>query len=384
MGFDLETFRRVLAGRKVSHRRAVIALGIGISLSILLWMMLAHAAELLDVAGRLQWRFVAAAVAVSLISYFMVGLALWEVLRLLGHRLAFPEVFGIGFVSNTANYFVSSAGISGFALKAHLLHKRGVPYGTTVTASVVSTAILYFVLAVIIAQGLAYLVLRVRGGIIQVLEGALGLAVMAAVAVPLLKFFFDRELRGRLSKKVFLWVNHCSYYFSSSEIPHEDFHRFMDQLNQGLDFIHEDRGRLTKTILYTCLDWAFCMLTLYYGFRAVGLKLGVGHLSTGFAVGQAMTLIPILPGGLGAMEASMAAVYETMRIPWESAVVAALVFRMAYYLIPGLVSVFLLWGLKMSEPELVEETVADTLPEELKVIAEELERARGPVPPETG
>ena len=72
------------------------------------------------------------------------------------------------------------------------------------------------------------------------------------------------------------------------------------------------------------LDWALTMAVLYFGFRAVGAHMTVGHLSAGFAVGMACTLIPLLPGGLGAMEASMAAVFARMGTDWETALVAVL------------------------------------------------------------
>src|SRR5205814_9802690 len=107
-----------------------------------------------------------------------VGLALKDVLLILGYSLTLPELLGIALVSTTANYFVSTAGVSGFALKAHLLRKRQVPYGITLTASVLSSAILYMVLAVIIGQGLTYLMIRLHGTRIAVMESALGLIVL--------------------------------------------------------------------------------------------------------------------------------------------------------------------------------------------------------------
>ena len=49
----------------------------------------------------------------------MGGLALSAVLTLLGHPLGAPTVLGISLVSTTANYVISTGGVSGFALKAH-------------------------------------------------------------------------------------------------------------------------------------------------------------------------------------------------------------------------------------------------------------------------
>ncbi|MDD5657608.1 MAG: hypothetical protein PHF00_10190, partial [Elusimicrobia bacterium] len=97
--------------------RLIIAGGVLASLVLLGALVGGHLGALWGIAAQLRWGYVAAAVCCSLGSYLMVGLALREVLILLGHTLAFPVLLGIALVSSTVNYFVSSAGLSGFALK---------------------------------------------------------------------------------------------------------------------------------------------------------------------------------------------------------------------------------------------------------------------------
>ena len=80
-----------------------------------------------------SWLWVAVALVCALASHACVGLALSETLAVLGHDLGGPLVLGIALVSTTANYLLSAGGVTGFALKAHLLHKRRVPIATTVT-----------------------------------------------------------------------------------------------------------------------------------------------------------------------------------------------------------------------------------------------------------
>ena len=84
---------------------------------------------------------------------------------------------------------------------------------------------------------------------------------------------------------------------------------------------------------------------------AVGVHVPTGLLVTGFALGQITTIIPLLPGGLGAMEITMTAAYSSLGIEWGAALAAVLIFRLAYYVIPALASVFVYWGLQMSEPD---------------------------------
>jgi uncharacterized protein (TIRG00374 family) len=345
------------SARRTSRRkrRWAVVFAIAASLALLSYMAVGHVEEVRRVGEHVRWVWVWAAVCFSLASYAMVGMALGELLRLLGFALSWAEVLGIALVSTTANYFVSSGGVSGFALKAHLLRKRHVPYGVTVTASVLSSAILYMVLAVVIGQGLIYLMIRLRGGRIAIMESALGLIVLLGCAVPLMMFFFNARLRGRVTKTLFHWANRVTFLFSRSEIPREEFESFERQLGEGLERVREDKPRLTLTVLYTCADWCLCMTSLFCAFKAVGVRLPVGHLSAGFTAGMASTLIPILPGGLGVLEGSMSAVFESLGVPWEKAFVAVLLYRLAYYLVPGLVSVLVLWGLKVSEPAVLED-----------------------------
>jgi uncharacterized protein (TIRG00374 family) len=97
------------------------------------------------------------------------------------------------------------------------------------------------------------------------------------------------------------------------------------------------------------------MTALWLCFRAAGVSLPVGHLSAAFTTGQAATLIPLLPGGLGAAEGSIAALMSGMGVDAGAALVAAMLFRLCYYVAPSLLSILVLWGLKVSEPAVLRE-----------------------------
>ncbi len=336
-----------------ARRGLVLSLGAAAALAILAALVGARLDEVRKAGESVSWLWVGGGLLCALASHAMVGLALSETLAVLGHSLGGPSVLGIALVSTTSNYLLSTGGVTGFALKAHLLHKRRVPVATTITASAVTSAILYAVLAVILAQGLAALLLGGGGARVAVLESALGLLGLLAVAGFLLTAFFSRSVRGRLSHRLFRMTNRAAFSLSSKEIPPEDFAEFEVQLTQGLARIRAGKGRLTATILYTCLDWGFAMASLWMCFRAVRVTLPLGRLSAAFTTGQAATLIPVLPGGLGAAEGSIAALMGGFGIAAGTALVAAMLFRLVYYVIPSLLSVLVLWGLKVSEPEVL-------------------------------
>ena len=333
-------------------------LGGAVALGLLAWVVGSNYAEVRVAAEGLSWGWAVVALFFALAGHAMGGLALSAVLTLLGHPLGAPTVLGISLVSTTANYVISTGGVSGFALKAHLLHKRRVPIATTIVASALTSVILYAVLAAILVQGLVTLAFRMQGSRVGLVEGVVGLIVLLCAAGVLIALFLNGSLRMKAARRVFHWTNQAAFRLSSREIPHESFMAFERQMAQGLARIRHERGRLTLAVVYTCLDWGFAMISLWLCFKAVGDPLPLGPLSAVFAVGQGATLIPALPGGLGAAEGSTAAVLVALGYDGGRALVAALLYRVAYYLVPSLLSVLVLWGLKVSEPAVLDEAAA--------------------------
>ena len=321
-----------------------------LSLGILAWLIYPNLGEMaLTVRNsNLWWLLLSFGFAVS--SYAFMGFTLWEVLRILGIRLPFLEVAGIAFVSTTVNYFVSSAGISGFATRAHLLGKRKVPYGASVTSSVVITVLVYLALALIVVEGAALQFIQTPDFNHSMAEALTGVAAVLGFAFTLTLLFFHHELRAAWARRMFIAVNHMIFFFSKKRIPRENFEKFERQLDEGIRTIHGRKYELPKVVGYVFCDWISNIMVLYFAFKAVGISLGATTLIAGFAFGMLMTIIPILPGGLGAMEAAMTAAFSGMGISVAQALTASLLFRLFYYLLPAFASVFIYWALRVSEP----------------------------------
>lgn len=323
-------------------------LGILLSLGLIAFMVYQAKDSFVKIWQGVQTKYLFLSLLSSVLIYVSMGLSLYEVLRIMGRRINKGAAIGIALVSTTVNYVVSSLGVSGFALRAHLLNRRRVPFGTCVTASIVITVLLYFVLAIIILQGSVLMLFNSSATTMQILKNFSLIVVMCAVCVVITAFLFNNEWRSRWLRKSFRLINKVLFHVFRALIPKGKYDNFMDQLDEGIDLIHKKKNKLTMTIVYVCGDWLFTILVLYFAFRAVGIHITAGVLVAGFAVGMVTTLIPILPGGLGAMELAMTAVYAQMGIDWDSALMATLIYRVVYYVIPGIVSIFIYWGLQLS------------------------------------
>ena len=327
-----------------------VPLTIAVTVGIFVFFVWRGYADFAKIVSHAQPRYLVFTFVASAVTYLFMGLSLWEVLRILGHRLNLGAAVSIAFVSTTINYFISSMGASGFALRAHLLRKRHIPFGASVTASVVITVLLYMILALLVLQGSMFLVLRSQGTKLQIMEGFLGVVVLLAVCFFVGLAFFNHEFRSKWVKAACKGVNHIIYFFSGPVIPQESFIKFEEQLEHGIKIIHRKKYSLAGAIGYVCADWIFNMLILHMAFKTIGIDMAVGPLVAGFALGMVTTLIPVLPGGLGAMELTMTAAYTGFGVEWHSAFVASVIYRIAYYVVPSAISVFVYWGLKLSEP----------------------------------
>lgn len=89
--------------------------------------------------------------------------------------------------------------------------------------------------------------------------------------------------------------------------------------------------------LGSALTVAFDMLTLFFLFTAAGIKITLGVLVSGYALPLVIGKIAfLLPGGIGVVESSMAALYTSLGIPNATAVVVILSYRLISFWIPGI------------------------------------------------
>lgn len=275
-----------------------------------------------------------------------------ECLKILHYRINFPTVFSITLISSTINYFISSAGASGFALRMHLLNKRGVSTSISITISVILTVFIYFTLGIIITQGIILYILEIKALNLRIVEGLIGVLVVFFIPFILTIIVYNHRFRNRWAIRIYYFVNETLYHITKYRIPKEDFRSFKNQLNNGIKILHLKKNELPKVAGYVLLDWIFNILVLYFAFRSVGINIPIPSLIIGFSFGMVMTAVPVLPSGLGLMELVLSTYYSNQGISTETALFASLVFRFFYYVIPFMISTILYYGIKIAEPQI--------------------------------
>jgi uncharacterized protein (TIRG00374 family) len=124
---------------------------------------------------------------------------------------------------------------------------------------------------------------------------------------------------------------------------------FLDEFRAGLSLATKRPSYLLKFIGITIIDYTATMAVMYTAFRAMGCDISLWYMILGVTIGHVAGTVSMLPGGLGAMEGSLALVYTAFGVSIEVVLGAALIYRVAFNIVPFLFSIPLYLSMKKKE-----------------------------------
>ncbi|MFG1999508.1 YbhN family protein [Spirillospora sp. NPDC048911] len=128
----------------------------------------------------------------------------------------------------------------------------------------------------------------------------IALSVPAALALVLTAALRRPALRARLAGPL--------GRAGGAILAHRRIAPYADKLREGRDALRPSRRDWAALIMLATLNWAFDILALIAAARAVGIDVAPHWVTLAYFAAQAAgSLLPLLPGGIGAIESSMAA-----------------------------------------------------------------------------
>ena len=311
---------------------AVVLLGLAGALVMLLdWQ------EVRGVLARADWQWMPLALAITAISYLCLSYSFASVNQTFSIQLDRRSLLSVGFVSSAM--IASIGGLAGHSLRLLLMTRRGLATGDIMAPSLFHSYLESLVFFALIPIGFGYLLLThpLPSGVavwLGVGTGVLGLAFAATAVV----FFYGpaRSLALWLVGSVWRWVARRSI-----ESALKDFEA---TLERGLSTLRDRPLVLVLPVALVLADRIARVAVVWVCFQALGGDVGLGVITTGFAVGVAAGVMSMVPGGLGVQEGSMAGTYHLLGAPLEEAVLASVLFRAIYYMAPFAVSLGFLSG----------------------------------------
>jgi len=320
-----------------------IAVGIGVFLALTLK---ADGEELLRTARSVRTVDLVVPLVLSFLSYAAMSRSYQGIAAAAGHRLPFGGWLRITFVSNTANYLVTSAGLSGFAVRMLLLAQHGVPSGRAVLISLVQTFLTNFTLLLFILGGFVSLVARQHLGGIFLFVATTAVVLFGATLVFVLVLAVRPELRRRTLLRLTVTTHRLLSRIAPRRTPpRRRLARFQRNLNQGFDFLLSRKAHMVIPTFWILFDWVLTVGVLWAAFWVVDEPLPLSIVIMGFGVGLFFSLLSFIPAGIGIMEGSMAAVFSSLGVPLSRSLPAVVIFRLTYQVIPLVVSLFFFRGL---------------------------------------
>lgn len=325
----------------LKRKRVIISLLVGLVLLIFV-VSFADLHQLEKILTEANTVWLVLCVTASLSSYCCIAAVMYYILLVLREKLPFKDVFEIALLSCSVNYLVAFAGLSGLAAKIYMLAKENVMPSKTLSVSILHGFLTNTIAVVFVFLGFYYSFSYFQMSAYELQFGIIVLMIAFLLTWVTIKIMLDSKFRqGFYRLGTTLWNKLTNFRITKKwRINKEKADEFFASFDQGMQLLVENVRNLWKPCLYAALDWGLMILCLELAFVAVGHPLNFKILIIGFSVNIFTSLFSVVPASLGIMEGAMAGSFTLMGVSYESALAAVIVYRIAYYLIPMIISVF--------------------------------------------
>lgn len=303
-----------------------------LGLSLFGWFFYrAGPSEIFSTVSRLGWL----APVVFVPFFFVYLLDTWGWYLAFGSYAAarppFLTLFRVRWVGESINNIIPSAYVGGEAMKAYLLHKRGVP-GLTCGTSVVASKTCQ-VLAQMLFIGIGALAALPHLPADSGARGGMLVITLAAFGVVVLLFALQRE--GMFSTLSRLLAR-LAIRIKALEKHQPNLRKLDDQIYQ---FYHRDRRRFFQSTGAYLLGWLADAVEVYVVCHLLGLPLSVTEaIAIEAFIGVAKAMGIFVPAAMGVQESGVVLLFQIFGLPTAIGVAYAIIRRgrdLLYVLVGG-------------------------------------------------
>lgn len=279
---------------------------------------------------RAHWIWLAAAIAIQVVSYASLTWLNALALRPFSGRIGFFQLTAVLTSMAFIAMAVPSAGLSGVALRVHLLRKNKYLPEESLFSLMVETTLELVALATVGFVGLIYLVRRGRLSDDNVL-----FFILAGVCTLIAFWYLLRLLNDYpRSRRLLGWLvsrwNRVAGRFKRFDI---------DYLDNRLRFFQKNLKRYDLPLLIKLPISAYGkvildVLTMGACFRLFGYEIAPSTLFIGYGLVLIFSGLTVLPGGLVMTDAFVPVIFSWLRVPGAVAIAAGLSYRLiAFWLV---------------------------------------------------
>jgi glycosyltransferase 2 family protein len=302
----------------------LLLLGLGIYLILPQITTLQHSVQV--IRGMVWWA-VALAIGAQVLSYLGSGVLLQAIALTEGDRISVIRAT----VITTASYsvgFVAGGMVGSGAATYRWMRASGTCAESALLAGWLPAVIYDGALLVVAIFGLLYLLIVHQLTALQALSFGLILLILGVLAATIT---WGTHHRPQLTSL----ATHLAGRWAA--LLHRPYTPATTQASVGRVFRAWDRlgnGGWHGPAFGAAINTVFDMLTLYFVFVAAGHLVSLAVLLAGYGLPLLLGRAPLLPGGVGIVETSMAAIYTGLGVPAEIVVVVVLTYRFISFWLP--------------------------------------------------
>jgi uncharacterized membrane protein YbhN (UPF0104 family) len=310
-------------------RRLLTLLLVGLAVHLLL-PQIATLEHSLQVIKGMTWWAVGLAAGAQVLSYLGSGALLQAIAAMTGDRLSVVRGTLITVASYSVGLVVGGMVGSG-AATYRWVHGSGVSAEGALLAGWLPPLVYDGALLFVSVFGLLYLLVVHELTTLQALSFGLILLLLSLLAAAIVWGTRHRpQLTNMATRLAGRWA----------ALRRRPYDPAPTQASVGRLFNAWDRmgaGSWRGPALGAAFNTVFDMLTLYLIFIAAGHPVSPAVLLAGYGLPLLLGKAPLLPGGVGIVESTMAALYTGLGVPNAVAVVVILIYRFFSFWLPSLV-----------------------------------------------
>jgi uncharacterized protein (TIRG00374 family) len=321
-------------------KKSIFFLGISVLiLVIMLWFV--GIDQVIDALKIAKLEFIALAVAMQIGTYFLYSLR-WKILNnLIDINVGIKKLLPMILVGLAVNNITPSGRGGGEPVRAYILSREeNYPMEETFATVVADRALDTFpfvVLAILTIIGMTFyfnfdlwlLVLMI-------------LAVIGIVAVLILLIYMS--VNPGFGKRVDGWIIGLvrRFYKKNSEELEEKIHGVINGFQDTMKMVISNKKVLYYALPLSFIIWIFEIIRVYFVFLAFGAVVSPVVIGEVFILACLAGMIPLLPGGLGAVDGIMIIFYSAAGITASISAAATVIERLISFWMTTIIGMVIL------------------------------------------
>ena len=325
----------------IMDKKTIIFFGISI-LILLVMLYFVGINQVIDALKMANLYIIALAILTQIFTYFLYTLR-WEILvKLADMDMSIKQLLPMVLVSLAVNNITPSGRGGGEPVRAYLLSKERTEYSfdETFATVVADRALDTFPFVVLAAVTIASMALFMNFDLWILV--VMVVAVIAIVAVLIILIYMC--ISPSFGKRVDGWIIGLvrRFYKKNSEELENKIHEAIIGFQDNMKILISNKKGLAYTLSLSFIIWIFEIIRVYLVFLAFGADVNFIVIGEVFIVACLVGMIPLLPGGLGAVDGLMIIFYSAAGIPSSISAAATVIERLISFWMTTIIGLVLL------------------------------------------